>query len=284
MKTSSPLRIATGVCVAAIALVFASSAQAEAGKRKNPTSKLYVAGVNGASSLNDGEKLQDLTEKLVHDAEGVVIETEPESTSAIVFSNGSGVAYGKDTKVEMKRFLQEPFTPNRNDIDVEPSISQTNGVISRGNIGICTSKMVAGSSMVYTSPHASINVRGGKAVIEVGENETRVSLIIGDVSVRGDQLGGGESLKPGQQAVITKPTSGGPSIITIQNIPEDQVKGLDDKVTIACMARRTVYFDTGEKTVGDAFSETDAPEVIVPKEVFPGVLNPVVTVSPSAIP
>lgn len=259
----------------------------DAAERKNPTSKLYVADVEGQSSINTGDKIDDLSKKSVYSAEGTVIETKPKSTNALVLSNGTGVFFDSDTKLEIKRFLQEPFSPNRSDLEVEPSVSQTSAFLPRGTIGLCTSKMVAGSTMVYSTPQASIAIRGRKVVITSTDTTTTVSLLEGDVTVRGDLVGGGESLKPGQQAIITRNSPTEPPVIKIQPIPADQKDALSDKVSMACMARKTVYFSVADRKDGSAdgiFSENTASgEEIVPVEVLPGTITPSTSVSPSTI-
>jgi hypothetical protein len=242
------------------------------GKKKNPTSKLYVADVEGESSINTGDKIDDLTKKSVYSAEGTTIETKPDANNALVLSNGTGVFFDPDTKLEIKRFLQEPFTPNRNDLEVEPSVSQTSASMPHGTVALCTSKMVAGSSMVYTTPQASVSIRGRKVVMESSGDTTTVSLIEGDVTVRGDLTGGGESLKPGQQAIITRKSPSEPPVIKIQAIPKDQMKSIEDKVSMACMARKTVYFEQADKETNE----------IVPRPVIPEPAPP--SVSPSSIP
>lgn len=242
------------------------------GKKKNPTSKLYVADVDGESSINTGDKIDDLTKKSVYSAEGTIIETKSDASSALVLSNGTGILVDPNTKLEIKRFLQEPFSPNRNDMEVEPSVSQTKVFMPRGTVALCTSKLVAGSNMVYTTPQASISIRGRKVVMQCSGDTTTVSLIEGDVTVRGDLTGGGESLKPGQQAIITRKSSSEPPVIKIQAIPKDQMKSIEDKVSIACMARKTVYFETPDKETNEI-----VPLIVVPKSKPPSV-------SPSAIP
>ena len=242
------------------------------GKKKNPTSKLYVADVDGESSINTGDKIDDLTKKSVYSAEGTIIETKSDASSALVLSNGTGILVDPNTKLEIKRFLQEPFSPNRNDMEVEPSVSQTKAFMPRGTVALCTSKMVAGSNMVYTTPQASISIRGRKVVMQCTGDTTTVSLIEGDVTVRGDLTGGGESLKPGQQAIITRKSSSEPPVIKIQAIPKDQMKVIEDKVSTACMARKTVYFETPDKETNEI-----VPLIVVPKSTPPSV-------SPSAIP
>lgn len=268
--------------------MFSSVADA-ATKRKNPTSKLYVADVEGISSINLGDKIEDLTKKSVYSAEGTILETDPKSKNAIVLSNGTGVAFDPDTRLEVKRFLQEPFTPNRTDLETEPSVSQTAAFLPKGAVGLCTSKMVAGSTMDYSTRQANISIRARKVVIEAGDDSTTVSLLEGDVTIKSGQLAGGESLRPGQQAIITKSSDFGPPKVIIQPIPPDQLKAIEKKAALACMARKTVYFDEAErkenlKSDEDIFSETEETETeIVPVEVLPGVIPTEQTVSPSLI-
>ena len=129
-------------------------------KKKNPTSKLFVTDTQGGAEIETEDKIVELTKKSVHTAQGTVIETKkteegktPESaSSSMVYSNGTGIHFDPDTRLEVKKFVQEPFTPNRTDMEMEPSISQTQTYLSRGSVGICTSKLVAGSSMVYQTP------------------------------------------------------------------------------------------------------------------------------------
>lgn len=276
-------RIFKTVPVLLLALAVAGStafAQSSDGKRKNPTSKLYVADLEGIASINTGDKIEDLTKKSVYSAEGVVLETEPDAINSVVLSNGTGIAFDPDTRLEMRRFLQEPFSPNRSDLEVEPSVSQTSAFLPRGSIGLCTSKLVAGSTMNYSTHQASIAIRGRKVVIETTDTETTVSLVEGDVTVRGEMMAGGQSLKPGQQAIITRPSNSEPPVIVVQQIPPADVKRIEAKVAMACMARQTVYFEVAERRDENDFSE----QVITPVEILPGSLTPSITISPYKLP
>ncbi len=246
------------------ALVFVSlgllTAMGEGPRKKNPTSKFYVADVEGESQINTGEKIEDLTKKSVHQAQGTIVETKKDATNAMVFSNGTGIFFDSDTKLEVKRFAQEPFTPNRTDMDVEPSISQTSSMLTRGTVGLCTSKMVAGSTMTYRTAHASVAIRGRKVVIETSDKQTTVSLIEGDVTVRGGEYDmGGQNLKPGQQAVISPGVGGGAPSIQVQAIPAGTMAELDKKVTMACMAKNTVYFETANRKNDNAMENNRSP-------------------------
>jgi hypothetical protein len=268
-----------------------SIASAENPRKKNPTSKFYVADVEGSAQINTGEKIEDLTNKSVHSAQGTIVETKKDATNAMVFSNGTGIFFDEDTKLEVKRFVQEPFTPNRTDMEMEPSISQTNSMLSRGTIGLCTSKMVAGSTMTYRTQHGSVAIRGRKVVIETSDKQTTVSLIEGDVTVRGgDYDMGGQNLRSGQQAVITPGAFGAPCSIQIQAIPADTMGALDKKVTMACMAKSTVYFETSQRKNDNATADNRSPspfdemaDEIVAIPVAPADLPVQFTVSPSRI-
>lgn len=231
--------------------VFTVSSHAATNKKKNPTSKLYVAEIDGSSEIDTGEKIEELTEKSVFSAEGTVIETKADTTNAIVLSNGTGIFFDPETRLDIRRFLQEPFSPSRNDLEVEPSVSQTQTYLARGTVGLCTSKLVAGSSMVYNTDLANISIRGRKVVIESTDNETKVSLLEGDVTIQGETFTGGEVLQPGQQAIIRRASPSSPPEIIIQAIPEDEKAALEDRVTMACMARRTVYFDVADRETND---------------------------------
>jgi hypothetical protein len=252
-----PIRTTLGatLAVALAALAFGTSVLL-AQKAKNPASKVYVSDVNGDAQIDTGDNIQDLNKRSVYNAEGTIIETKKVSGqddktkgyTTTVFSNGTGAFFDQDTKVEVKRFVQEPFTPNRSDMDVEPSISNTQAFVARGTVGLCTSKLVAGSSMNYSTPHGGINIRGRKVVIEANDNETKISMLEGDSTVRGGDMDmGGSVLKEGQQAIIRRGRAGQAAEVRVQAIPQSETAALDDKVAMACMAKKTVYFEVRER-------------------------------------
>ncbi|MCX6937913.1 MAG: hypothetical protein NTU80_08445 [Verrucomicrobia bacterium] len=247
--------------------------------KKSPTSKFYVADVKGFSEVNNGTKIEDLTEKSVLDAEGAVIETKNDSTNAVVMSNGAGIFLAPDTRMAVKRFAQDSFSPNRTDLDSEPSISQTRNVLARGSVGICTGKLVAGSSMVYDTGNTSLNILSQspqKVAIQANDDETTITLFEGAVTLSSDTIPGGQPLKPGQQALVRSRGVGQPPQITIRPIPPELREGLEDMVNGACQARRKVYFDTVERqnTVEGTTSEL-TPVTVSP--VNPAEVGPIVS-------
>jgi hypothetical protein len=259
VENPNPLAVTRGLLsllVAGFLVCAPSLLQAQA--RKNPASKIYVADVNGEAMIDTGEVIEDLTKRSVYTVQGAVIETkraENESErnrnfSTMVYSNGTGAFFDADTRVEVKRFMQEPFTPNRNDIDVEPSISQTQAFVSRGAVGLCNSKFVAGSNMVYNTQHGSVNIRGKKLVIEAQDEVTKISMLEGESTVRGGaHEAGGHTLRVGQQALIRRGAPGQANTVQIRPIPQEEMAKLDDQVAMACMAKKTVYFEVRERTV-----------------------------------
>jgi hypothetical protein len=234
-----------------LGLLFLGAPVASAGaaSAKPPTSKLYVADLVGEADINTGPRIERLDEKSVHIAQGTITETNANSTVSFVLSNGTGVFLATDTRFEIRRFLQEPFWPNRDDLEVEPSMSHLHATISRGTVGLCTPRLVAGSTMICDTPHASVSIRGQRLLIESRPYETRVSVLEGDVTVRaGDRDAGGAMLRGGQQAIVRQALGQSPSV-EVREIPAEERTSITEQLAMSCMARRTVYFDVGEGEV-----------------------------------
>ncbi|MBI4621884.1 MAG: hypothetical protein HY736_01525 [Verrucomicrobia bacterium] len=241
-------------------------------KRTNPASKVYFADVNGDAQIDTGNAIQDLSKRSVYTAEGAIIETKKsendrdrrKSFSTMVYSNGTGAFFDEDTRLEVKGFVQEPFLPNRVDAELEPSISNTHAFVSRGTVGLCNSKLVAGSKMNYQTPHGSVAIRGRKLVIETNRGVTKISMLEGDSTVRAGSMDmGGHMLKSGEQAIIRDGGVGQPNSIEISRIPPGEMPNLDEMVAMACMAKKTVYFEVRERTIDGtdvATTKAAAPE------------------------
>lgn len=214
---------------------------------RGPVSKLYLAETKGETAIVNGEKIYAARQATAFDAPGTVIVTQPKAHNALVYSNGTGLYVGESTRVEISRFRQEPFRPdfsaqvaNR----YEPSVSESNVNLSYGTVGICTSRLISGSTMLYVTPHAGINIRGGKVVIEATAEGTTVDLLEGDLTVRAGNLdAGGQILRAGERAIIRPSTGNQPAEVIVQPIPREALAAADRRVEIACNARKSVTFD-----------------------------------------
>ena len=250
MKTNSTRLLILGVA-ALVALCPDAFGQRQLGKKKGPTSKLYIAETKGDTQIQTNDKVYTGRQATAFDAPGTVIETKADSSNAIVYSNGTGMFIDQNTRVEIDRFVQEPFKPQRNgsaDAPVEPSVSQSDVFVARGAVGVCTSQLVSGSTMNYGTPQASVNIRGGKVSIATDANETTIDLLEGDVTVRhGQKDVGGQILRSGERAVIRPGPIGQPPTVTITQIPPEALKVADERVTSACNAKKTVTFEVIEK-------------------------------------
>jgi hypothetical protein len=235
-------------------------AQRQLGKKKGPTSKIYLAEAKGESQIQTGDKIYTARQATAFDAPGTVIETTANSHNAFVYSNGTGLFVDQNTRVEIDRFVQEPFRPNRTttaDAPFEPSISQSDVHVSHGAVGVCTSQLVSGSSMAYSTPQASVNIRGGKVSIETNADETIIDLLDGDITVRGGSKDiGGQVLRPGERAVVRAAPAGQPATVTISRIPPEALQASDERVSVACNAKKTVTFEVIEKKAEEGL---DAP-------------------------
>jgi len=228
--------------------------------KRNPAGKVYFADVSGEAQIQTGKTLKDVSRRSVYNAEGAIIETRRpndvtdtrKTYSTMVYSNGSAAFVDVDSRIEVKRFVQEPFTPNRTDMDQEPSASQTQAFLSRGTVALCNSRLLAGSNMTYHTPHGSVGVRGRKVVIQTTPEETRISVLEGASTVRAGLMDmGGHTVREGEQAVIRPGEPGQPNVIRIIPIPPSVAPSLDEMASMACMAKRTVYFEVRDRPEGD---------------------------------
>ena len=295
------------LCTAVLVAVSPGAfAQRQLGKKKGPTSKLYIAEAKGDTQIQTGDKIYTARQATAFDAPGTVIETKENSHNTLVYSNGTGLYIDQNTRVEIDRFVQEPFNPQRNasaEALVEPSISHSDVFVSRGAVGICTSQLVSGSSMSYATKHATVNIRGGKVSIETNANETTIDLLEGDITVRsGGKDIGGQIIRPGERAVIRPGPAGQPSSVTISQIPPERLQVVDDRVNVACNAKKTVTFEVIEKraeagldapplaapagpeTPGSTPAGDDPTQEIVAKPTVPEQLPSNVVVSPDRLP
>jgi hypothetical protein len=265
MKTTLPHLLA--IFALACSLVVPSAfAQRSLGKKKGPTSKVYLAEAVGDTQIQNGDKIYTARQATAFDAPGTVIETKAGAHNAVVYSNGTGMYVDQNTRVEIDRFVQEPFQPERGsqrlDTPLEPSISQSNVHVAAGAVGICTAQLVSGSSMNYSTPHGNVNIRGGKVSIETNDNETYIDLMEGDITVRGSggRDVGGQILRPGERATITASRTGGQPTISVGPIPQAAMETADERTATACNAKKTVTFDVIEKKAAEGL---DAPEEVV---------------------
>lgn len=263
MKTHLARILLLGVATL-IATVPSAFAQRQLGKKKGPTSKIYLAETVGNSQIQTGEKIYTARQATAFDAPGTVIETKEGAHNAFVYSNGTGMFVDQNTRVEIDRFVQEPFRAGRRstaEAPYEPSVSQSNVHVARGAVGVCTSQLVSGSSMLYSTPQAQVNIRGGKVSIETTADETIIDLLDGDITVRGGSRDvGGQILRPGERAVIRAAPAGLPPSITISQIPPEAIQASDERVNVACNAKKTVTFEVIEKKAEEGLdAPADAP-------------------------
>lgn len=254
--------------VSLVVCLPAALAQRQLGKLKGPTSKLYVAESKGESQIQTNDKIYATRQATAFDAPGTTIETKADSSNAIVYSNGTGMFIDQNTRVEINRFVQEPFKPQRNastDSPIEPSVSQSDVYVARGAVGICTSQLVSGSTMNYATPQGSVNIRGGKVSIATDADQTIIDLLEGDITVRsGGRDLGGQMLRPGERAVIRPGSIGQPPSMVISPIPPEAMQSLDERVASACNAKKTVTFEVIEQKAEQGLDQT--PEEIAATE------------------
>ncbi|HXQ80422.1 MAG TPA: hypothetical protein VN775_03860 [Opitutaceae bacterium] len=273
MNTRALLRLGiTALCVAA-----AAHAQAPG---RNPTSKIYVADTEGESQIDADKRIAVLAKKAVYKAEGSAIATQANSNASIVLSNGIGIYFDVRTRSKIREFIQAPFRPNRTDMEEEPSISRTDMRIEFGVVGVSTGRMAAGSTLLFETPLATADIHGRQTVFQVGDNETTISLLLGDATVQAGPLDRPREVHSGQQIIIRPGTPGQANVVVIQDISDGRMEGqrdwLYERLLAADAARRLVYFDIqadasfdGSINLFDGNVPTGAKPEIVPVPVVP---------------
>lgn len=204
---------------------------------KNPISKAYIAGAEGEATVfisTEGRMVDTL--RRVYNADGLIFETKKKSNQTIVLSNSSGIYIGENSLLEIKKFIQEPFRPNRIDIEIEPSMSQTRAIIFRGNIAICTPKIVSGSSAIYQTPHCKVKLFNNKVVILVEDNRTTVYSVEGELSI---------DVEPNQNRLVGsgEKASVEDNKILVEKMNKKELELTRDRLTISCRSRKEVYFE-----------------------------------------
>lgn len=239
-------------CTAMLIAVSPSAfAQRQLGKKKGPTSKLYVAEALGDAQIQTGDRIYTVRQASAFDAPGTVIVTKENSRTAFVYSNGVGMTIGENSRVEIIRFEQAPFSASgaaSANTDSEPSSSQSDIFLSRGTVGISTSQLASGSSMSCSTELGSINIRGGNVSIQSNATETIVDLLDGSATVlSSDKDGSSYVMKPGERIILRRTAVGLPLVIFISLIPPQALPELNVLVSVASNARKTVTFEVIEK-------------------------------------
>jgi hypothetical protein len=241
--------------------------------------KVYVAEMNGGVTFTADGKLVELKKGLSLPVQGARIETFSAAYLILVCSNGTSIYFDEKTIVEIDNFMQKPFPAGTDTSVIEPSVSNTLCRVLQGRVIITTNKLATGTSMIYLSPHGEIRIRGQEVVIEVNDHETRVIVVLGDVTVlsRNGPTGNvGQVLQSGQMAVLTNSSATDiAGNLQVSTADPAVVSTLAPKIEAAERARRIVRFES--------VSSGDNPPEVQARVVVPVDLPVNLTVSPSTL-
>jgi len=273
-STLTRLLVAAALTAALSSVAFAQSTSR--GKSKEPIGKIYFAETQGESDITANGVVSPAQQAKAFDAPGAVIATKAKSRSAFIYSNGTALVMDQNTRLKVDQFTQGRFPDNasaRTDPEAEPSASQSKVTLTQGTVVVCTNQLAAGSTMVYTTPLATVTIRRGRVSIETTTEETIVDLLEGDASVRGtSQDQAGQPLRPGERAVI-RVSASGQTTLSILPTPAEMLPALDERAAVACNAKKTVFFDANDQ----------ADQEITPNPAVPAKLPANITVSPDRL-
>lgn len=214
----------------------------QASSPTSPASKIFLSETQGTGHIENNGQVYEPKQGAAFSARGTLMVTGKDSHQTYVLSSGTGLYLSANTQVQIDRFEQEHFSAIAKD-DAEPSVSHAIIGVAHGLVATCASEMMSGTTLVYSTPLARINVRGRRVVINVAANTTTISAVEGSVTVRtGAKDESSVTLQPGEQAVVTTGAAGEPQTV-VGPIDHDALQGLDVMLASACQARRTVAFD-----------------------------------------
>jgi len=223
----------------------------------NLVSKLYAVDVEGEAYVENNGQIIPLSAREIYVAQGSTVYTSEESTVSLVISNGTGIFLSENTRMSVTRAAQEPFQGERSDMINEPSVSNIQLEHQHGIMGICTSRLLAGTLLEVVTDEFITRIVDGKLVYERGPEGSSVTLVGGDASVQSGQIwyeGEGRDLKVRHK--IFFPADGSEPVET--QLSGSELAGMEGIVTIACLARRGVYFDVlGDPIASDVITTPD---------------------------
>jgi len=226
----------------------------------NLVSKLYAVDVEGEAYVENAGAILPLSAREIYVAQGSTVYTSEESTVSLVISNGTGLFLSESTRMTVTRAAQEPFQGERSDMINEPSVSNIQLEHQHGIMGICTSRLLAGTLLEVVTDEFITRIVDGKLVYERGPEGSSVTLVGGDASVQSGQIwyeGEARDLKVRHKLFF--PADGSEPIET--QLSGSELAGMEGIVTIACLARRGVYFDVlGDPVASDIIETPDQAE------------------------
>jgi hypothetical protein len=242
--------------------------------------KVYVSEVNGGVTFMEGGKQIVLKKGDSLSAQGARIQTAPGASVVLVYSNGSSLYISEKTIVEIRKFVQKPFPTGVDTSTNEPSISDTLVLVTQGTVVVTTNNLATGTTMTYLTPQSQIKVRGQEVVIEVQDQDTKVTTVSGDVTVTPANAAPGSVgsvVQTGQVAtVVTAPGSLAAETVQVTALDPSTANAFAPQIAAAERAQQTVVF----ATVTPADSSTTEVQA---KPVVPVNLPVQLTVSPSTL-
>lgn len=233
------------------------------------TGKLYVAEISGVVTAYSDGVIVKAEQTNAFNALGLMIRTGKNSWQASVFSNGTGIFIDNSTHIEVLRFAQERFAPNRMDLTLEPSVSASDIFVSGGLLGACTSRLLSGSSVRFSTRQAVATVtKYARMAVRAEDHQSGFYLLEGDCAVsprNGTDLGHRVMLQPGEMVTFREGEDAG----LIEPISPKRLAELEGRVSLAFRARMAVMFD--ESTAAGVDTPVLKAYPIVPANLPPGI-------------
>ena len=209
-------------------------------------------------------------------AQGDVIITAKQSSVVLVFSNGSTMSLGQDSKLAVDEFLQDPFAEEGKVAETkeEPSTSHTKLALTYGELVGHVRKLKGESTFLVQTPVGAAGIRGTTFRIVYrpsGEGKAFFSLSTASGEVVFQGTTGTPIPVPADQEVvldvkIDSTTGAVLSVeVTTQNISSDAKQVIEQQTSAALDAMKDASFTPTTTTVSPQSPLPEQPQQELPR-------------------
>ncbi len=213
--------------------------------------------------------------------QGDIIVTAKASSVVLVFSNGSTINLGQDSRMAIDEFLQDPFSQDIkvSELNAEPSKSQTKLALTYGELVGNVKKLHGDSSFLVQTPVGAAGIRGTTFRLVyrpsgTGQAFFTLSTASGEVIFQGTT--GSPVPVPANQEVdiqvtINEVTGAVESVqVVSKDISPDAAQAIEQQVTQALDSTKDTVFPANPAPSGEAQPPPPPPTTVEPPPTTPG--------------
>ncbi len=199
--------------------------------------------------------------RVLQDNSGEFSAEKPDASINLYLSNGLGIYTRGEFQFSLVRFSQQPFIPGENDRNFEPSRSQVELTLKKGDYGFWRTSARATSDFFINTPLMRLRCEANSFSIWVQDDKISFFLADGTANLEIPQTGFKEIVQSGQYIVLNKADIEKPYPLKIERATSREQTRSDKLTTMARWSYRRIRF---EQDAAGALM----PRVYIPKTHF----------------